>query len=359
MLRSIGVVIGVLGTAVAVARADGVGTEVTVGSSEATDTTSSSGFISDRLWGSVDAKDVLTVRAEGSFTRDAAATPDGWAFDDDSVNLFRFAGSLDLYPSEHVAIGFEANLGTERSTTSSASVGLQRATGGDIVPGAVDVHSSTSTWGVGADVEYDSAGESRFEWVAGVGVNVQTFTSFAQLGDVTTESGMVVDPSWIIQTCDARACNIDELNAMMDGQSESLRQVRISANGLGTIAADTDVGLGASYYLYTADPTKLGTFSLAALGRDQILGEGLHYAPVELTVRPNVSHRIGRVQLGSWFEYARYVADEGDAFAIGVRVQVRVGAFRVWLGGVGQQERSGPGDSPKSAQVSLGTRVRF
>src|SRR5690349_16610270 len=109
MLKSIGVVIGVLGTAVAVARADGVGNEVTVGSTEGTGRNPSTGFVSDRLWGNVDFRDVVTVRAEGSFTRDAVSAA-GWEFADDGMNSFRFAASVDIYPSEHVAIGLDGNV---------------------------------------------------------------------------------------------------------------------------------------------------------------------------------------------------------------------------------------------------------
>jgi hypothetical protein len=357
MLRSIGVVIGVLGTAVAVARADGVGNEVTVGSTEGAGRTPKKGFVSDRLWGSVDVRDVLTVRAEGSFTRDVVAA-DGWTFADDGMSTFRLAASVDIYPSEHVAIGLEGTVTPATGTSSRTSVELQRVGGDTTVPGYADVYSWSSTWGVTGDVEYDSAGDSRFEWVAGAAVGVQTFNSFYRLDQLSTESGMILGGDWNVETCDADGCDGMTLTDAKDGKSASLQQVRLSTNGLATIYTDTDVGVTASYYLYTSDPTELGLFSLGAVARDQVLGEGLHYAPVELSAKPSVTHRIGRVQLGSWFEYARYVGDEGDAFALGLRVQVRVGAFRVWLGGVGQQER-GPGDSPRSAQASLGARVRF
>ena len=346
----------VVGAAFADARADGVGNEVTLGTSETTPGNPRSAYVSDRLWLSADVKDVVTIRAEGSVTRDAAAAPDGsWSFPDQGGLIFRLGTSVDYYPSAHVAIGVEADMSPETETSTATPVVLQDPRGR--IPGYAEVLSATSTWGVGADVEYDSAGDSAFEWVAGVGAGVQTFASYQRVLSVRDADGMPVPRDAL--DCDrADAECSDELAAALRGMAESVRQIRLSANALGTIHERTDVGVGASYYLYTSDPTEVGYFSLASLGRDQSLGEGLALAPLRFSARPSVVHRVGRLQLGTWFQYGRYVADEGQLAALGLRVQVQLGSFRVWCAAVGQQDFA-TGDSPRSASVSLGARVRF
>jgi hypothetical protein len=351
------VAVGIVGWP-GVALADGVGNEVTAGSSEAAADGASTTFISNRLWGTADIHDAVTVRAEGSFTRDASSSR---GFDDRGGNIYRLVTSVDFYPSDHVAIGVEGSYSPPTSTTSLSTVPLARPGGDVAAEGRAEVLSRSSTWSAGADIEYDSAGDSSFEWVVGTGVGVHTYSSFQQLGDVFNAVGGMVEPGLVIAQCgDMVECS-DEVAAAMAGMAETVHQVKMSATGMATIATDTDAGVTGSYSLYTADPTELGFFRLAALGRDQVLGEGTPHAPVRFTARPNVAHRIGRVQLGSWFEYARYVADEGDALALGLRVQVRVGGFRIWCAGVGQHDRGGgPDGAPlRGGSLSLGARVRF
>jgi hypothetical protein len=346
----------VVGSAVADAHADGVGNEVTLGTSETSPGNPRSAYLSDRLWLSTDVRDVVTIRAEGSVTRDAAAAPDGtWSFPDQGGVIFRLGTSVDYYPSNHVALGVEADVSPETETSTSTPVSLPDPRGR--MTGYAEILSQTSSWGVGADVEYDSAGDSGFEWVAGLGAGVQTLHSYQRVLSVRSEDGMPVSRDVLnCSTIDAE-CS-DELAAALRGMAQTVRQVRISANALGTIRERTDVGIGSAYYLYTSDPTAVGYFSLASLGRDQTLGEGLALAPLRFTARPSVVHRIGRLQLGTWFQYGRYVADEGDVLALGLRVQVRIGDFRVWAAAVGQQDLAS-GDSPRSASVCLGGRVRL
>src|SRR5262245_3013115 len=158
MLGRIAVGVVVIVSASADATADGVGNELTVGTSEATAGNPSSAYVSNRLWGSIDLRDVVTLRAEGTFTRDAAAAPGGWSFDNQGGNIFRVAASVDVYPSEHVAFGVEADVSPETETSTSTPITFVNATGG-MLPGYAEVQSQSSSYGFGADVEYDSAGD--------------------------------------------------------------------------------------------------------------------------------------------------------------------------------------------------------
>src|SRR5262245_2287561 len=99
---AVGIVVVTLAWPPAGARADGVGNELTVGTTEPTADNPRTGYVSNRLWGSADFRDVVTVRAEGTITRDAAAGADGWSFDDRGGNVFRLATSVDVYVSRHV-----------------------------------------------------------------------------------------------------------------------------------------------------------------------------------------------------------------------------------------------------------------
>jgi hypothetical protein len=123
----------------------------------------------------------------------------------------------------------------------------------------------------------------------------------------------------------------------------------------------TDISLGGAYYWYDHDPTTLGYFSLATVGRTSATDAGLpSLAPLRYTVRPGLGHSFGVMRVDLWYQYGRYTVREERSHGAGLRLQYRFGrALSAWLRLDGQGDFDRQNDTTVSALVVIGLRGRF
>jgi hypothetical protein len=158
------------------------------------------------------------------------------------------------------------------------------------------------------------------------------------------------------------------LKVLLHPEAASLGQIRLSAGVTETFLGRTDLGLGLSYYLYTADPTEVGIYSFSTLGRrSSSFGEGVAIAPEWWKLRLDVAERLwdDRLQASLSFTYGSYVNDpdgvsQGWELVLGVSVQWRINrAFRVWLSGTGQRTVDATGLVAYTGSAATGIRIVF
>jgi hypothetical protein len=228
---------------------------------------------------------------------------------------------------------------------------------------------------------YDTAGDSRFETLVDGSLALDWFDAELQLSQVADSSSALLDSQQVqgaLQYCTAHpddaSCSPARVRALRDvapwmqrPASTSLARVGLSAGVVETLYRDTDVGLSATCYLYTSDPTKIVGPGGGARGRGIVLDPagGLALSPLRWSLRPELSHRIGRFSVGGWLQYGQYVAgaDFTSTMAAGLRLAYRPHwwdeRFRLWLTTTGQRDVDPTGASAWTETLAAGLRLSF
>ncbi|MCA3013238.1 MAG: hypothetical protein INH41_12660 [Myxococcaceae bacterium] len=99
---------------------------------------------------------------------------------------------------------------------------------------------------------------------------------------------------------------------LVNGQRDSLTQVRLGATWVGTVALRTDVGLDVAGFLYDApDPAAVGLFTVVQNGRTTDFGNGVPAAPWAVTARPSVTHRFKAFSVRAAYQLGVYTSGLG------------------------------------------------
>ena len=122
--------------------------------------------------------------------------------------------------------------------------------------------------------------------------------------------------------CTTHQCS-DELRASLSPKGTRLTQLAINAGVMHTMEGNGDLGLSASYYLYDKDPTQVGYFSLATLGRGN-LGNGVSIAPRRYSFSPSIGNRWGALSGTLAVTYGVYIRELGYDLTTSAKVQYKL-----------------------------------
>ncbi len=213
---------------------------------------------------------------------------------------------------------------------------------------------------------YDTAGDSDLELGASASVGATHYDTTQRIVQL---DGMNVTIPALVRYCSAHTCSkqrqalLDRLqnDGALKAQSNAFDQVSLGASASATLWRDTDVGLGGMYCLYAEDPTQVGYFSLASTGKvGAPVGTGVPLAPPQWSLRPDLAHRFGDLQVALWYQHTQYVPGEGRGELVGLKVQYRFSkAFRLWLTAAAQRDRDAEGSIVQTGAASLGAKVRW
>lgn len=264
-------------------------------------------------------------------------------------NVFLFhAGGLFL-PTEHWTVLTQLSVSPPSQQLSATSVPLPRLNrSADVV-----LRSTTNTEALTVVGGYATNGESAWEHAVDATVGVMRF-GVAQTLDERT-------PSYA--TVSAVCANAERLPicSIVRGVQSDLWQVRLGGSYTATVKEKLDATLEALGYLYSADPTSVGYFSVVVAGRlGPELGTGVPVAPFALSVRPSLAYRFERVTLRASYQAGAYVQALGVNHQLTARLSVKVSDHVKLLTSLtGQVDGVGQRLESWGASLSLGVLASF
>ena len=337
------------------AAASSVSNEVSSNSTQATDANPRAGNIADALNATFDLSDSWALNAGASLTAEGQ-TPalQRGAFGSSGSAVTSFSLGLDWQPSDAWTTGVSFDLSPESTQYTGTQVQVSTAgTAADAL-----LRSKSSSIEAGLDVSYDTPGESNLEWSFGGGLSTTHLATDQQITRVRTKGGAAATPQQILDYCNTHKCTKALLASLRPQNQVTLDSQKLNAAVTAIVARDTDLTLSGDYYLYDQDPTQVGYYSVARVGR---VGNGLNIAPIQFSVRPEVGHRFGDFSAKLWVQAGKYVSGGGQSTSgLGVRLQYKfTKAFKLWAAASGQRDVDEQSNATNSGSLSLGAGYRF
>lgn len=337
----------------AAARASNITDELAINSTQATDTNPRSGYLSDSLNASFDLTEQWSLNAGATLTLEnqtpAAARGQ---FGSSGNAVTDFTAGMDWDATDHWTFGVTGDW-SPRSTQYAGTqvVGLNAL-----------VQSQSLQYSGGADVSYDTAGDSDLEWTFSGGITGTHFDSNQRVTRVRTDTGGSATAAQISAYCAATNKCSRALLATLRDTPATLDSQRFSASATMTAWKDSDFTLVGDYYHYNQDPAAVGYFSVATAGRTFITGgNGVPIAPLQFTVRPEVLHRFGAFSVKLWVTAGKYVSGTGQSTTgLGAKLQYKfTKRFRLWATVSGQRDLDEQGNPTQSGGLAMGAGYRF
>ncbi len=345
----------VLALAVSAARASSVSNEVSSNSTQATDTNPRAGNLADSLNASFDLSDNWALNAGATLTVEGQ-TPalQRGAFGSSGSAVTSFSLGLDWQPADAWSTGISIDFSPESTQLTGTQVQVNTAG----TPADALLQSKSSSFEAGLDVSYDTSGDSSLEWSFGGGLSTTHLSTDQQITRVRVKSGGAATPQQIRDYCTGHKCSPALLAALRAQTGVTLDSQKLNAAVTAILAKDTDLTLSGDYYIYDQDPTQVGYYSVARVGR---VGNGLNIAPVQFTLRPEVAHRFGDFSAKVWVQAGKYVSGGGQSTSgLGLRLQYKFSkAFKLWATASGQHDVDQQSNATNSGSVALGAGYRF
>ncbi|HYS10802.1 MAG TPA: hypothetical protein VEP66_18835 [Myxococcales bacterium] len=345
-------------------RANSVTNEVFVTSAQTSDANPRALIFTDSLTSSFDLGEDWSLTGGFSLTlpgRTPAATEA--QFDETSQAITFFTLALDWSATDNLTLGVTGDFSPASTQFAGAPISLRQADGTELVANA-EIRSRTSHLAAGFDAWWDTFGHSDLEWTFTGGLTVSSYDIDQGITRIRTANGTTLTAQELIDQTNAYCaahprrtkCGQNVLNALKATPS-TLSFERLSAGATARLFQDTDLTLLGDYYVYNQDPSQVGYFGLAAVGREA----GLPIAPLRYLIRPEVAHRFGDLTAKVWVQAGEYVTGTAETTAaIGLRMQYKFSkAFRAWLTVSGQRDVDENGNDSRFGTVSGGLGLRW
>ncbi len=337
------------------ARASSISNEVSSNSTQATETNPRAGNLADALNATLDLSDQWALNAGATLTAEGQ-TPalQRGAFGSSGNAVTSFSLGVEWQPTDSWSTGVSFDFSPESTQYTGTQVQVNAAG----TPADALLRSKGSSFEAGLDLSYDTSGDSSVEWSFAGGLSTTHLSTDQQITRVRTKSGAAATPQQIRDYCAAHKCSPSLLAALRPQTGVSLDSQRLNAAVTAILSKDTDLTLSGDYYLYDQDPTQVGYYSVARVGR---VGNGLNIAPVQFSVRPEVAHRFGDFSAKVWVQAGQYVSGGGQSTTgAGLRLQYKfTKAFKLWASASGQHDIDQQSNATNSGSVALGAGYRF
>ncbi|MBI5546660.1 MAG: hypothetical protein HY901_22485 [Deltaproteobacteria bacterium] len=298
----------------------------------------------------------LSLGATASLPTRAVA---GESFGARGGTVLTLAPAFDFQLSDHFYLGLSGFVSPKSTLRADSQMSFEALN----VPVAADVllESKTASQGLHLLAGFDTDGESNLETSIAAGVAAMHLATEQRILAVRGPAGREFKTEDILTYCATHVCTRQMVALLESVGAADLWQLGLSLSLIETLFQSTEVGLSFSYFLYDHDPTEVGYFSLASVGRSSVsFGDGVPLAPMHWSLRPEASHRFGNLQLRVWYQRTRYVADEGHGDVVGLKAQYRLSkSWRLSLTASGAQEKDAEGNGSRAGTVAVGVKWRF
>lgn len=297
--------------------------DVSPGFTARSDANPRSGSVSVAAGATWEPSDAWAVFGSAQYTRDFGTRTEDTTATGSNIVLLSMGASWA--PSEHLL--------TMVNVTGSPPARQLNATTVSVGARATDVVLESEAWSLGGlwTGAWMSGGTSSLESAVDVVLGASRYEVHQRLLTGDTARGQALR-----NTCATAGYRGTTICRLVAGLSTPLYQGRLGAGYTATLFEATDVSLSATYYLYDKDPNEVGYFSLVALGRAE-LGNGVPILPLQVTLRPAVSHRVGPLTLRVAYQLGVYQGGDGLNHAVTGRVTWKASrTFRLYLSLTGQ-----------------------
>jgi hypothetical protein len=308
--------------AAAPAYADGALDEVSAGSQPQTATTPKSTWLADKVAAMWDPGERWQLRVDFTATRDFGVRPVAMPTANDTTDIFLVNAAAEYNPDDQVSIKLVGGYSPQSTMFSGTTVPFTTRTGMNVDANAA-LQATSGSYSGGVLFGFDSGTTRDVEASLTLLVNATEYDTRQQIVALQDRAGGNLDVQQLRDYCAATKCPA-QLAAALAGGDAQLAQVALEATAALTLERNTDIGIDATYYAYDRDPTQVGYFSLAAVGRASSLGGGIGIAPYSYTVAPDVVVRIGGLMSMASVSYGKYVDDEGWDVTGSLRVQYKL-----------------------------------
>lgn len=344
------------------ARGSNLTNQFLVNTAQLSDGSPRGAMFTNALDGSFDLGQTLALEAGLSLSLLRPTGDASFAQADQSSLVTLLTAGVNWTASDTLTLHLELDFSPISTQFAGTPVSLQQPNGSELNGEAV-VRSQTSSFGAAFDLSWDSPGSSNLEWSVDGGIHYAHYDVDQNVSGVRVGSNTITTATLRQETnayCQAhpriKNCGRALLNAL---RAVPVRQdlERLSASATAIVYGDTDLTLGADYYVYQQDPAQVSYFGLAAAGR----GPGVPIAPLSYLVRAEALHRFGDFSARIWGEAGEYVSGTGQGTAaLGTRLQYRFNkAFRAWLSFSGQRDLDSSDNVTRSGTVSGGVGYRW
>lgn len=255
----------------------------------------------------------------------------GTKFGTSASNIWNLSAGLGWSSGDHASFGIAASL----SPKSNSSFDTPVAVGSLSDDGRLGARSGTYGFSVAAD--YDTAGESDFESAPSLNVAYTHISSDQALEDLISGKRDENLAKIRVACQGSRSPSCIHLRPLLAARNADLDQLAVSASYAATLFRNSTVLLSGTYYNYFGeDPTTIGLFSVALLGRTPPkvkapsakahkggavaetfdFGGGIPLAPLTWDSRLGLSQKFGDFTVGLVLEYGNYFNDSGHTESI-------------------------------------------
>lgn len=305
--------------------------------------------VSDRLWGEAEFTDFLSARLDVTVSRlDAPPRLPGspFRFSNEWIGVGMLSVDADL--AEHWAFHVDGSWSPSSTQQVALLVGQSEAR----------LQATSDSYGLGATAGYSSAGDSRFEWSVDLVGGWTHYDTTQRIDALETANGPQTGAQIRADCKGSRTAVCKTLLAALRSNVQALDQGKLGALASVTLFDNTDLNLGFTWYLYGQDPSTLGDFRVATLGR--VTGAGTApLAPMVWSLRPEVVQRIDRVTLSAAWLHGPYTGADGYTDGLTLKVAVKLADWRIWAAVTGVRDVDGSGVVTPSLGFLLGGRFRF
>jgi len=338
------------------AHANAAAEEVSTGATISASTTPSLNWIADRIAGTWDATSRWQLRIALEATRVIA--PQG----EESNTIFNASASAELAIDSHWTVSLTAG-GSPASATHSSATVLDDTLPGDQGEALAQLTARSAAMSLAASLDYDTAGSSDHETIGSISVGATHFRSTQEITSFIDPDGQMLTPQEVDEYCTFDyPCSSDLMSALSPKETQ-LTQLVLGASVMHTVEGTGDLGLSASYYLYDADPTQIGYYSLATLGRGN-LGNGVSVAPLRYTVTPTISEQWGPLSGTLSATYGIYVRDVSYDLTTSLRLQYKLklegeARLKLYSSLAGSRGADQDGNTTTSMSLALGAQYSW
>jgi hypothetical protein len=312
----------------------------------------------------------LDLSLTGTHDNRVPAAP-GKRFGNSGENVLSLGAGLSWSPDDHLSLDVGGTYSPRTSSTFNTPI---TGTVSDRQDGLLS--STVRSWGADIDVQYDTAGESAFESSFSAEASFTHLSSLQGLQEIVTGTG-TTNLMRLRAECADKATDVcRRLRPLFRNRPVDLRQVAVGASYTATIESHTGLTLGGTYYNYLGDdPTQIGFFSVALVGRGAgrrphghtsrgsnflSFGEGVPLAPLSYSVSGGVAHELGALSLALTAGYGNYYGGAGNNKNLVLRASLGLSsAWKLILTVSGNRDGDQDGSRTDSGAASLGLRYRF
>jgi hypothetical protein len=255
----------------------------------------------------------------------------GTKFGTSASDIWNLSAGLGWSSGDHASFGIAASL----SPKSNSSFDTPVVVGSLSDDGRLGTRSGTYGFSIAAD--YDTAGESDFESAPSLNI-AYTHISTAQALEDLISGKRDQNLAKIRVACQgSKSPSCTHLRPLLAARTADLDQLAVGASYAATLFRNSTVLLSGTYYNYFGeDPTTIGLFSVALLGRTTPkvkapsakghkgggvtetfdFGGGIPLAPLTWDSRIGLSQKLGDFTIGVVAEYGNYFNDAGHTESI-------------------------------------------